>query len=57
MLCNQVYIWGISLNVIGSCVCRKEFQQRLGVTIAFVATHSGLTRWQELPGEENREQL
>ncbi|KAJ4450539.1 hypothetical protein ANN_01966 [Periplaneta americana] len=35
---------------------KKDFQQRFGVTIAFVATHSGLTRWQEFPGEEVRGQ-
>ncbi|XP_015188369.1 PREDICTED: voltage-dependent calcium channel subunit alpha-2/delta-3 isoform X2 [Polistes dominula] len=26
---------------------RKEFQQRFGVTLAFMATHNGLTRWQD----------
>lgn len=26
---------------------RNEFKQRFGVTIVFMATHSGLTRWQE----------
>ncbi|XP_011334434.1 voltage-dependent calcium channel subunit alpha-2/delta-3 isoform X3 [Ooceraea biroi] len=26
----------------------KDFQQRFGVTVAFMATHSGLTRWQDL---------
>ncbi|XP_033611024.1 voltage-dependent calcium channel subunit alpha-2/delta-3 isoform X2 [Cryptotermes secundus] len=46
-----------SRNLSSNQESKKEFQQRLGVTIAFVATHSGLTRWQELPGEENREQL
>ncbi|XP_015188370.1 PREDICTED: voltage-dependent calcium channel subunit alpha-2/delta-3 isoform X3 [Polistes dominula] len=25
----------------------KEFQQRFGVTLAFMATHNGLTRWQD----------
>lgn len=26
---------------------RNEFKQRFGVTLAFLATHSGLTRWHE----------
>ncbi|XP_060826223.1 voltage-dependent calcium channel subunit alpha-2/delta-3 isoform X1 [Bombus pascuorum] len=26
---------------------RKDFQQRFGVTLAFMATHSGLTRWKD----------
>lgn len=26
---------------------RNEFKQRFGITVAFLATHSGLTRWQE----------
>jgi len=47
-LAGMLIFW----NGVGLCVYRKEFQQRLGVTIAFVATHSGLTRWQEFPGEE-----
>ncbi|KAK0182558.1 hypothetical protein PV327_000684, partial [Microctonus hyperodae] len=33
----------------------KEFQQRFGFTLAFMATHSGLTRWQDFPLDENQE--
>lgn len=28
-----------------TCVPRNEFKQRSGVTVAFLATQSGLTRW------------
>ncbi|XP_012275894.1 voltage-dependent calcium channel subunit alpha-2/delta-3 isoform X2 [Orussus abietinus] len=30
----------------------KEFQQRFGFTLAFMATHSGLTRWQDFLVDE-----
>ncbi|XP_067204326.1 voltage-dependent calcium channel subunit alpha-2/delta-3 isoform X2 [Linepithema humile] len=32
---------------------RKQFQQRFGITLAFMATHSGLTRWQNYPMDED----
>ncbi|XP_021942458.1 voltage-dependent calcium channel subunit alpha-2/delta-3 isoform X4 [Zootermopsis nevadensis] len=48
--------WFSNRNMSSNQDSKKEFQQRFGVTIAFVATHSGLTRWQEFPGEENRGQ-
>nr|CAD7196612.1 unnamed protein product [Timema douglasi] len=31
----------------------QQFRQRFGITITFVATHSGLTRWQDMPGMED----
>lgn len=27
---------------------RQQFKQRFGVVLAFMATHSGLTRWQDI---------
>ncbi|XP_068083443.1 voltage-dependent calcium channel subunit alpha-2/delta-3 [Anabrus simplex] len=33
---------------------RKQFQERFGVTVSFVATHSGLTRWKDFPGSEGQ---
>ncbi|XP_028044532.1 voltage-dependent calcium channel subunit alpha-2/delta-3 isoform X2 [Monomorium pharaonis] len=32
---------------------RKLFKQRFGVVLAFMATHSGLTRWQDFSPEED----
>lgn len=49
--------WFSNRNLSSNQDSKKEFQQRFGVTIAFVATHSGLTRWQELPGEETGGQV
>ncbi|XP_008550287.1 voltage-dependent calcium channel subunit alpha-2/delta-3 isoform X1 [Microplitis demolitor] len=36
---------------------RKEFQQRFGFTLAFMATHSGLTRWQDFPLDDLQESI
>ncbi|XP_044586279.1 voltage-dependent calcium channel subunit alpha-2/delta-3 isoform X2 [Cotesia glomerata] len=33
----------------------KQFQQRFGFTLAFMATHSGLTRWQDFPLDDSEE--
>ncbi|XP_055843710.1 voltage-dependent calcium channel subunit alpha-2/delta-3 isoform X3 [Episyrphus balteatus] len=33
--------------VLMGALPRNEFKQRFGITVAFLATHSGLTRWQE----------
>ncbi|XP_034938362.1 voltage-dependent calcium channel subunit alpha-2/delta-3 isoform X2 [Chelonus insularis] len=35
----------------------KDFQQRFGVTLAFMATHSGLTRWQDFPIDDSQEPI
>ncbi|CAG9814965.1 unnamed protein product [Phaedon cochleariae] len=32
-----------------SVTCRAELIKRIGIVVAFVATHSGLTRWQNFP--------
>ncbi|XP_011305922.1 voltage-dependent calcium channel subunit alpha-2/delta-3 isoform X2 [Fopius arisanus] len=36
---------------------RKEFQHRFELVLAFMATHSGLTRWQDLAQEETMDPL
>ncbi|XP_012158021.1 voltage-dependent calcium channel subunit alpha-2/delta-3 isoform X4 [Ceratitis capitata] len=35
------------IAVLMGLLPRNEFKQRFGITVAFLATHSGLTRWQE----------
>ncbi|XP_067644741.1 voltage-dependent calcium channel subunit alpha-2/delta-3 isoform X4 [Eurosta solidaginis] len=35
------------IAVLMGLLPRNEFRQRFGITVAFLATHSGLTRWQE----------
>ncbi|XP_016985896.1 voltage-dependent calcium channel subunit alpha-2/delta-3 isoform X2 [Drosophila rhopaloa] len=35
------------IAVLMGLLPRNEFKQRFGVTVAFLATHSGLTRWHE----------
>lgn len=32
---------------------RNEFDQRFGITTAFLATHSGLTRWMDFQKPNN----
>ncbi|XP_048509667.1 voltage-dependent calcium channel subunit alpha-2/delta-3 isoform X2 [Athalia rosae] len=41
------------LAMLMNLLPRKEFQQRFGFTLAFMATHSGLTRWQDFPLEND----
>ncbi|XP_063239257.1 voltage-dependent calcium channel subunit alpha-2/delta-3 isoform X2 [Bacillus rossius redtenbacheri] len=33
---------------------KQQFKQRFGITITFVATRSGLTRWQDMPEMEDK---
>ncbi|KAG9433939.1 voltage-dependent calcium channel subunit alpha-2/delta-3 precursor [Apis mellifera carnica] len=42
----KVTQWFANLNITREEKA-KTFQQRFGVTLAFMATHSGLTRWQD----------
>lgn len=43
-------------TVIKACFSRrKQFQQRFGITVAFMATHSGLTRWQNYHSDEDED--
>ncbi|XP_046751181.1 voltage-dependent calcium channel subunit alpha-2/delta-3 isoform X3 [Diprion similis] len=41
------------LAMLMNLLSRKEFQQRFGFTLAFMATHSGLTRWLDFPIEND----
>lgn len=33
----------------GAAGCRKELKEQLGITVSFIATHTGLTRWHDYP--------
>lgn len=43
------------LSCNNSVTCRAELVKKIGIVVAFLATHSGLTRWQNFPQNFEKE--
>ena len=41
---------------VALCCCRQDLFKEFGIEFSFVATRSGLTRWEELKGKNETEE-